>query len=113
MSDNQRRPRAAPSTQVRRWHARLAQIVSQRGFVRGTIVERLRVCGKPNCRCAKGHKHRAVYLVLSKDGRTRQLYVPTQWEPVVRQWVSNYRDVRDLMEKISELNWERVQKRQG
>ena len=106
-------PRTAMSAQELRWRSKLAQIVSQRRFIRGTLQERLRVCGKPNCRCTQGHKHRALYLVVSKKGRPQQLYVPEKFESMVRQWVSNYRDLRDLVEMISEFNWDKVQKRQG
>ncbi len=105
--------RAGIPAQERQWRSKLAQLVTQHGFVRGTLQERLRVCGKPNCRCARGQRHRALYLVLSKHGRSQQLYVPREWEAAVRQWVDNYHDVRDLMEKISEYHLNKVQKRQG
>ena len=101
------------SARERQWRSRLAQLVSQHGFIRGSLQERRRVCGKPNCKCARGQGHWALYLVLSKEGHTHQLYVPKQWESDVRQWVENYHDVRDLMEKISQLHWNKVQKRQG
>jgi hypothetical protein len=101
------------TAQERQWRSKLAQIVSQQGFIRGSLLERHRVCGKPNCRCARGHKHKSLYLVLSKQGRSQQLYVPMQWEAAVRQWVQNYHNVRDLMEKISEGFWKKVKKRQG
>ncbi len=105
--------RNAMSVRERQWRSKLAQLVSQRGFIRGALLERRRVCGKPNCKCARGQRHRALYLVLSKEGRTQQLYVPKQWESAMRQWVENYHDVRDLMEKISQHHWNKVQKRQG
>jgi len=106
-------PRAAMSARERQWRSKLAQLVSQRGFIRGALLERRRVCGKPNCKCASGQGHSALYLVLSKEGRTKQLYVPKRWQSDVRQWVANYHDVRDLMEKISQDHWNKVQKRQG
>ncbi len=107
-------PRTAMSAQERRWRSRLAQLISEHRFVRGSLQERYRVCGKSNCRCAtKGKKHRAVYLVFSRDGNFQQLYVPKQWEATVRQWVENYHDVRDLLEKISEHYLNQVEKRQG
>lgn len=105
--------RSAMSARERRWRSKLAQFVAEQGFVRGTLQERMRVCGKPNCRCTRGERHRGLYLVLSKEGRTRQLYVPKQWEPTVRQWVENYRQMRDLMEQISDHHLDKVWKRQG
>ncbi len=101
------------TTQERQWRSKLAQLVSQRGFIRGTLQERMRLCGKPNCRCTRGQRHRCLLLVISQKNRTRQLYVPKKWEPTVREWVKNYHDVRDLMEKISQIHWNKVQKRQG
>ena len=105
--------RSAMSAQERRWRSKLAQFVTEHGFVRGTLQERLRVCGKPNCRCVRGERHRGLYLVSSKEGRTQQLYIPKQWEATVRQWVENYREMRDLMEQTSDHHLNKVHKRQG
>ncbi len=101
------------SQQERQWRSKLAQIVAQQGFLRGSIQERQRVCGKPNCKCAKGQKHKSLYLVFSKGGRYQQLYVPRQWEEAVRKWVENYQNMRGLMENVSEMYCEKVRKRQG
>ena len=113
MSDRKQTSRTGLSRQERQWRSKLTQLVSQQGFMRGSLQERTRVCGKPNCKCAQGQGHKSLYLVLSKEGKTQQLYVPRQWESAVRQWVTNYHDVRDLMEKISEYHLNKVQKRQG
>ena len=72
----------------RRWRSRLAQIAAAGGLIRGTLLERYRACGNPNCRCARGQKHRAVYLMLSEGGRLRQLFIPKAYEQQVRQWVA-------------------------
>lgn len=95
-------------------HARsqLTQLASQRGLLRGNLLERRRVCGKPNCRCARGELHASLYLVFSEGGKLRQLFVPKTWEPVVRQWVRDYHDARQLLEAISRLYYEKVRQRQ-
>jgi len=81
-------------------------------FLKGSLLERERVCGKPNCRCARGQKHRSLYLVLSRGKRQRQLYVPKDWEQSVRQWVANYHRIRDLLAHVSDLYWNKVQRRE-
>jgi hypothetical protein len=106
-------PRAAMGQQERHWRSLLAQIAAQRGLLRGSLQLRQQTCGKPNCKCTRGQKHQALYVVFSKDGRYRQLYVPRQWEQAVRQWVGNYRQLRDLTEKVSEFYAEKVRTRQG
>jgi hypothetical protein len=93
--------------------SKLAQIVSGQGLIRGTLLERRRVCGNPGCRCASGPGHPALYLVLSDGKRQRQLYLPKDWHDRVRRWVDNHRKVRALIDEISQIHWSNVKQRQG
>jgi hypothetical protein len=95
----------------RRFRSQLAQLIGQRGLIRGSLLRRRRVCGKPNCKCVRGAKHESLYLAISQAGRTRQLFVPKAYEPAVRQWVADYHRAAELMEEISRLHWEKVQQR--
>jgi len=106
-------PRAHMSPQERRARSQLAQLVSQRGIVRGSLLVRRRVCGKPGCRCIRGEEHESLYLVISEGGRTRQLYVPKDWEARVRRWVEDYHHARRLMEEVSRIYWDKMRTRQG
>ena len=54
-----------------------------------------------------------MYLVIKEAGRTRQLFVPKDWEPLVRQWVEGHHRARQLMEEVSRIYWDKVRKRQG
>ena len=95
----------------RRRRSGLARLVSQRGLLRGSLQERHRTCGKPNCRCTRGELHVNLYLVFSEGGKLRQLFVPRSWEPLIRQWVADYHDARRLLEEISRLYVEKLRKR--
>lgn len=106
-------PRGAMGPRERAWRSALAQIVAGRGLIRGTLQERLQLCGKPTCRCARGQRHRVLYLVLREGGKLRQLYVPKAWEERVRQWVANHRTLRGLLKELSEVYWDKVRRRQG
>ena len=106
-------PRGAMGSRERAWRSALAQIVAGRGLIRGTLQERLQLCGKPACRCARGQRHRVLYLVLREGGKLRQLYVPKAWEERVRQWVANHRTLRGLLKELSEVYWDKVRRRQG
>jgi hypothetical protein len=106
--------RSRMSPQERRFRSELAQLVSQRGLIRGSLLVRRRVCGKPNCHCASGEGHQSLYLVISEGGRSRQLFVPNSHEQMVRRWVADYRTARRLLEEISALYWDKVrQRREG
>lgn len=99
------------SARERQFRSRLAQVVTQRGLIRGSLLVRRRVCGKTNCRCARGERHESLYLAVSEGGRTRQLFVPRRWEALVRQWVADYHQVQALMEELSRLYWRKVRAR--
>jgi len=52
-----------------------------------------------------------LYLVQSQDGKLRQICVPQAWQERVRQAVSDYHKMQELIEEVSELEWKRLQER--
>lgn len=96
----------------RQARSRLAQLMGCRGFMRGTLLTRRMKCGKLNCKCARGERHESLFLVISENGRTRQLFVPKDWESRVRLWVEDYHRARELMEEVSRIYWDKVRNRQ-
>lgn len=104
--------RAKLSAAERKFRSRIAQLATGQWFLRGTLSERASKCGKPNCRCARGELHRSLYLVQSQAGKLRQICVPKAWQERVRQAVSDYHQMQQLMEEVSELEWSRLQARE-
>jgi hypothetical protein len=97
--------------QERRLRSQLCKILHGSGLMHGTLIRRQRVCGKPNCRCTRGHKHESLYVVVTENGKPRQLYVPPQWEQAVRRWIDEYRKARELMDEVSRIHWKKVRNR--
>ncbi|MCI0561973.1 MAG: hypothetical protein MN733_26090 [Nitrososphaera sp.] len=97
----------------RDFRSRLAQLISGSGLMRGTLTVREKVCGKSTCKCARGERHVALYLMASKDGKTRQLFIPHSREAEVRKWLEQYRRAEALLEEISDLHWGKIQNREG
>ena len=104
--------RGSMSIEEREIRSNLAQLIGDRGIVRGSLVTREKVCGKTNCKCARGERHIAQYLVMSQDGKKRQLFVPAEMEAQVRRWLDNYRLAQQSLEEICNINWERLEKRE-
>ncbi len=97
----------------RNLRSQLTKLLHIEGVIRGTLATRERTCGKAGCRCVtKGEKHVSLYLVLSKEGKYRQVYVPKSLEGVVRHWVKNHSKARELLEEISRLHYEKLSKRE-
>lgn len=76
--------------------------------LRGSLIERYKRCGNPNCKCANGPGHGPKhYLSVSYPDRHRQMdYVRQDNLAQVSQSVANYALVREILEEVSEINHE-------
>ncbi len=99
----QRSQRSAPERHAR---SRLAQLITQQPFLRGSLVERARPCGKPTCRCQQGQLHRSLYLAVRHHDHRALLYIPRALEATVRQWVQNG---RCLAQQLHDLNQQQLE----
>jgi len=99
------------SQKQRKIRSQLAKIIHDQNYIRAALVTMTRACGNENCRCAKGQKHVSMYLSQSAGGKTKKLFVPKKYEPHVKQWVENYRRIRELMEEVSDDLWDAVKER--
>ena len=106
MSPRSHRP--APERHAR---SRLAHLVTQEPFLRGSLVERVRPCGKPTCRCQKGQLHRSLYLATRYNGRRALLYIPRALEETVRQWVRNGRSLSQQIQDLHQIQLDQLLQR--
>ncbi len=77
-------------------------------ILRGTLVERYRRCGRPNCHCAKeedpGHGPAYYLMVTVAPGKTVQVYVPKEHKREVERWIKNFRQAQKVLEEVSTVN---------
>lgn len=95
-------------------YSRLHQILNQPGLILGSLLTMRRSCGKVGCRCGKGPRgrHRSLYLAVRIGRKRRLLYVPSEWESRVSEWVSRCQDIRRLLAEISKSFVRRLVDRQ-
>jgi hypothetical protein len=105
---SQRSARAFPERDAR---SRLAQLIIQQPFLRGSLVERRRPCGKPTCRCQRGQLHRSLYLAVRHNDRRALLYVPRALEETVRQMLETGRRVAQQLQGLNDLQLEQLLQR--
>lgn len=81
--------------------------------LRGSLRRRYVRCGKAGCHCAEGRGHGpVVYLSVTLGvGRTRQITIAAEDYEVAARYVRNYQRLWALLEKISSMNTELLQKR--
>ena len=82
--------------------------------LRGSLIERYKRCGNPNCKCANGPGHGPkYYLSVSYPGRAPQMdYVPQADYARVSDLLANYTQLREILEEISESNHELLRRRE-
>lgn len=103
-----RSQRSAPERHAR---SLLAQLITQQPFLRGSLVERARSCGKPTCRCQRGQLHRSLYLAVRQHGQPALLYIPRALEATVRQWVANGRSLAQQVQALHQQHLEQLLQR--
>ena len=94
--------------QAIRKRERLAASVSRLGdSLRGSLFERL-VHHSDGCpKCARGEGHPLWVLSVGYPGRkTRQISIRPEQVPLVRSALEHYRQLRETIEAITELNLE-------
>ena len=74
-------------------------------LLRGTLLERT-VRHTQDCpKCARGEGHRVFVLTVTYPGhRVRQISVRRERIAEVRQWLTNYQELKEAIEAICELN---------
>jgi uncharacterized protein DUF6788 len=76
----------------------------------GTLSETYRTCGRPGCRCHRGHKH-GPHLYVSFRGpasTTTGYYVPQALAEPMREGVAAWQELQDRLRALAELNRQRL-----
>lgn len=94
--------RSQRSLQERDARSRLVKRIAELPLVKGSLRRVARTCGKPTCHCRQGQKHVSLYLITRVDGRQKQLYIPWELEPTVRQALQTWQQSKQLLDNISQ-----------
>ena len=98
----------------RQRQALFRQLARRVPFVlRGSLIQRYKRCGHPGCQCQQGRGHGPkFYLSVSQaGGRPEMDYVPEEHTQQVTHYLQNFQQVRQLLEKICNLNRELLRRR--
>ena len=97
-----------PLSELESHREHLKQRLSVLGDLRpGSLVERYRKCGKPNCHCARpGEAGHGPSFSLTRDvkGKTATRIIPEALVPQTRQQIAEYHRLRDLTRDLVEVN---------
>src|SRR5258705_7081554 len=91
-------------TQRRRHYLRQQlRALSFEPLMRGSLVERLRRCGRPNCACAHDprRRHGGKFLTVQLGGRTHALHVRPEDEAKVRAAIGAYPRLWNVINELA------------
>jgi len=93
----------------RRKAALLTQLRPPPNALRASFVESFLTCGKPNCRCRRGHKHGPFFFLTQclAPGQIQKLQLKTpEHQHWARAGVQAYNHFYDRLEELSQINAE-------
>ena len=83
----------------------LQEIIDRSEFLRGSITNVCSTCNRANCICSgkpTGKAYRLTYK--DKQQKTRTVYISHNQLPEARKMLSNYSRMKNLMDKLFEVN---------
>lgn len=96
------------SQKERNARSKATKLVHDKPLIVGSLVEMANTCGKPNCKCTKGDKHRSWCLAVRHEGKRKMIHIPRQCENVIFEGVKTYQELWKQMETISQESLERI-----
>ena len=103
------------ATLLRRRQALANKLVGLQPLIlRGSLIERYKRCGHPGCKCQQGQGHGPkYYLSVSQAGSRPEMdYVPEEYSRQVSDYLRNFQEVRQILEKICNINRELLRRRE-
>jgi hypothetical protein len=74
-------------------------------LVHGSYVERFTTCARKQCACHRGERHGPRgYVVIYRDTRQQQVYVPQEQVPAVQEGLRQDKQAAELLRQITDIN---------
>jgi hypothetical protein len=82
-------------------------------ILQGSVTTMAVRCGNPNCRCAKGQKHRSTCFSYTREGKTKMVYLGKDLAPQAQEWVDNFKALMEIVRQLTDVNVELLKKDRG
>ena len=92
------------TTRAKRLAVLTSRLEACRPFIRASVVITRKPCIRKGCRaCREGDKHASPLLTASVGGRAKNRYLPKDLIPEARRRTANYRKMKTVLERMSEI----------
>lgn len=80
-------------------------------MIQGSVVLRQMKCGKPTCKCNRGHPHTFLCVTYKEKGKTKTVYVNKSLQADALLWSRNYKQFKVFLKEHSLKNLEILKSR--
>ena len=82
--------------------------------LRGSLIVRFKRCGHAGCKCqqTRGHGPKYYLSISQAGGRPEMDYIPEELVEQATEYLKNFQKVRQLLEKISNINRQLLRSRE-
>lgn len=77
-------------------------------MMNGSLVRLGRLCGKPNCKCTRGERHKNLFLSYKVKQKPYLIYIPKRMEKRVTALVANHKRLKQIIHELSRVNRETI-----
>ncbi|MDD2598899.1 MAG: hypothetical protein PHO37_06720 [Kiritimatiellae bacterium] len=85
--------------------ALLIELSSLSHLLHGSWVQRYSLCSRKDCKCHRGERHGPRhYLVVNRDGKQRQKYVPNSQVAAAQTGLTEYSRLSKIVDRITQIN---------
>ena len=70
-------------------------------FLKASAVNRRFRCGKPGCRCVKGHLHQDMVVTRRVAGKSQTIRVRKGRETEALAWLENWRRLKHILSRLT------------
>ena len=79
----------------------MEQVQSLGLLLKASVVRRRFRCGKPGCRCVRGHLHQDMIVTRKAGGRTQTIRIRQGRETEALAWLENWRRLKQILAKLT------------
>ena len=73
-------------------------------LMKGSLAHTAVTCGKKNCRCQRGEKHKTAYFSYRVQGKQKVIHVSHKMIQEVERLTGNWQKLKDIIEKLTAEN---------
>jgi len=91
---------------VKERNSLVGKLAGYKHILRGTLVNRGNICGKPGCKCKRGFLHGPYYYLAHRSLKgANMIFLNKTKLPHAKKGLEEYKRLTELIYKVSEINF--------